>query len=654
MSVQFGKWAFDGDPVDSHYLDRVAALLAPYGPDGETRYSEAGLNIIYRAFHTTMESHDERQPFVFSHGSVITWDGRLDNRQELLASLGQSTNPNCADVDIVSAAYQTWGSGCFARLIGDWAVAVWNPLSKTIVLATDPIGTRHLYYTLNADSFSWSSILDPLVLLANRTFTLCEEYLAGWFAGFPAADITPYDNVYAVPPSCSVIIHNGHKTVTKYWDFDPAKRIRYRRSEEYEEHFREVFREAIRRRLRANRPVLAELSGGIDSSAIVCMADRIIASGQAQGPRLDTISYFDESGSNLRENDFVAEVERIRERAGHHVYLNGEARGACIDSNTLLSWFSSRDFSPTLEGARNFRNVIARHYGPYLRSKDYRVTLSGCAGEHATGGFVPNPDPELQDLIREANIVRLMRQLRAWGEKTGKAPASLLWQAVLEFVSCSVICPGAVKTKPPSWLDFAFVQRNRFSLSWYPSRINFFGSLPSFQHNMQELAFERRSMAHRQLWPEMLREIRFPYLDREFLEFCYAVPREEIVGVGKRRFLMKRALKGIVPDDILDLKRKAVNQDASTLGFKPIAKVSDTCNGFISHRIGIIDENLIATTLHHPSDNDGFFALKRVLLLESWLRHLVAHRVWMPRLDSLDKSFLADNRIASLCKGPMS
>src|SRR6266436_8553996 len=109
---------------------------------------------------------------------------------------------------------------------------------------------------------------------------------------FPAVHLTPCVGIHSVPPSSFVLLRPGKHVVSKYWDFDPGKRIRYRADAEYEEHFRTVFAQAVQRRLRSDRPVLAELSGGMDSSSIVCMADLVIARGQAHCPRLDTISWF--------------------------------------------------------------------------------------------------------------------------------------------------------------------------------------------------------------------------------------------------------------------------------------------------------------------------------------------------------------------------
>src|SRR5437762_11658298 len=90
MSVQFGKWNFDRRPVTQEYLDKVGVTLAPYGPDSNDRYSKDGVAILYRAFHTTTESHLEVQPHISPSGAVITWDGRLDNRKELIIELRDS------------------------------------------------------------------------------------------------------------------------------------------------------------------------------------------------------------------------------------------------------------------------------------------------------------------------------------------------------------------------------------------------------------------------------------------------------------------------------------------------------------------------------------------------------------------------------------
>src|SRR6266850_389876 len=319
MSAQFGRWNWEGRPSATDYFEKVSTSLAPYGPDGNGSYSKGAVNIFYRAFHTTKESRRESQPHVSTSGAVITWDGCLDNRAELISGLRDVLAFDSTDVAIVAAAYEKWGADCFAKLIGDWAVSIWNPDSPSLILAKDPIGTRHLYYSIDIDQITWCTILDPLVRFAGKTLALNEEYIAGWFSMFPAAHLTPCAGIHSVPPSSFVLLRPGKHAVSKYWDFDPEKKIRYRQDAEYEEHFRTVFATAVRRKLRSDRPVLAELSGGRDSSSIVCMADIVMARGTAETPRLDTISYYDDLEPNWNERPYFSKVEEKRGRTGWHI-----------------------------------------------------------------------------------------------------------------------------------------------------------------------------------------------------------------------------------------------------------------------------------------------------------------------------------------------
>jgi len=260
-----------------------------------TSYSDASASIFYRAFHTTQQSRQERQPCCLESGAILTWDGRLDNRADFIGLMRDRLSRDSEDVAIVAAAYERWGTDCFARLLGDWALAVWNPADRSLILAKDPIGTRHLYYAPEPDRVTWSSVLEPLVLLAGKTLALDEDYIAGWLGMFPPTHLTPYARISSVLPACFVRLGPAGKIITKFWEFDPKKRIRYPSDAEYEEHFRIVLRESVRRRLRSDAPVLAELSGGMDSSSIVCVADALIAEGAAETPRLDTVSYYDDS-----------------------------------------------------------------------------------------------------------------------------------------------------------------------------------------------------------------------------------------------------------------------------------------------------------------------------------------------------------------------
>src|SRR5215472_9740069 len=147
MSVQFGRWNFDGRPCAPEYFEKVSSMLAPYGPDSHETYSKSGVEILYRAFYTTKESQREKQPHVSRSGAVITWDGRLDNRSELIESL-HLVAANSTDIEIVGAAFDQWKENCLVKRISGFEIFNWNPVTRSLLQANDPIGTHRLYNTI--------------------------------------------------------------------------------------------------------------------------------------------------------------------------------------------------------------------------------------------------------------------------------------------------------------------------------------------------------------------------------------------------------------------------------------------------------------------------------------------------------------------------
>ncbi len=630
MSVQFGRWNFDGKPVDRGYLEKAKASIAPYGPDDAGSYSAGNISILYHAFQTTKESRRETQPHATQSGAILTWDGRLDNRANLIRQLRDVVTIASTDVEIVAAAYEFWGSGSFAMLIGDWALSLWDPHTRSLNLAKDPIGTRHLYYSFDNDQVTWSTILDPLVLFAGKTFTLCDEYIAGWFSFFPAAHLTPYVGIHCVPPSSSVLLRPGKHTVRKYWDFDPDKRIRYRADGEYEEHFRAIFSEAVRRQLRSDSPILAELSGGMDSSSIVCMADTVIARGAAECPSLDTVSWYKDSDPDLDERCYFTKVEEKRGRIGCHVDLASLKHTS--PQKPFESEFQTDHFAATPIPNGGLPELF-KQYARYMTSQGHRVTLSGLAGESATGGGVPTPIPEFQDLLARARFLTLAHQVNAWAAKMRKRRLPLLWEAARGFFLPTPVRAPKEK-RPAPWLQSGFVHRNHVALCGYPFRVKLFGRLPSFQGHLSALDGERRLLAYYPLIPQLLRDTRYPYLDRDLREFVYAIPWEQLVCVGQRRSLMRRALVGIVPDELRNRKRTPRVQQESKQ--EPRKDTSTECAGLVeigqhmvSSFIGIIDPSRFLEVLQRARRKEEvpINSLARTVILESWLRHLTIQGV---------------------------
>jgi len=633
MSVQFGIWNFEGQPPAPEYIEKVSATLAPYGPDSNESYSEGGVRILYRAFHTTKESRREKQPCISPSGAVITWDGRLDNRTDLISVLRDSSTVNSTDVDIVAAAYEKWGTNCFAKLIGDWALSVWNPRERVVLLAKDHIGTKHLYYSFDDKQLTWSTILDPLVLFAGKTFEICEEYIAGWFAiTFPSAHLTPYVGIRTVPPSSSLRIRRGQHAVYKYWDFDPSKRICYRTDAEYEEHFRTALATAVQRRLRSDRPVLAELSGGMDSSSIVCVADTIIGRDDAACSRLDTISWFDDSYDHLEpdsnELHWITKVEEKRGRSGFHINFRELKAKAVSSQISSRSEFEINRFAPTpLASPR--QSEFFKQCAMHIVSHGHRVVLSGIGGDEPTGAGLPTPALELQDLLARGRFSMLARQLNAWAAKIRKSRLPLLWETARGFFSGRLGVPKEICPAP--WLHPGFIHRNRATLGSHFSRVKLFGPLPSFQNNINRLEDLRNFVEYCALRADPLYETRYPYGDRNLLEFLYAIPRQQIVGVGRRRYLMRRALVGIVPDELLNRRLKGfVPQTTLTDDATQWPSLVELGQHLASSSAGIIDSNRFLEVLERARRNEDVptRSLKRTVTLEFWLRHLATHRVF--------------------------
>jgi asparagine synthase (glutamine-hydrolysing) len=614
MSVQFGRWNVDGKPIDPEFLERVKPTIAPYGPDDGGCYAGANIAILYSAFHTTKESRREAQPHVTGSGAVITWDGRVDNRAELIAELRGRVAIDSTDVSIVAAAYEEWGVDCFAKLVGDWALSIWDARAPSLILAKDPIGTRQLHYSIDKDRVTWSTVLDPLVLFAGNSLSLCEEYIAGWFSFFPAPHLTPYIGIHSVPPSSSVTVRAGKHTVTRYWDFDPGNVIRYRTDAEYEEHFRTVFAASVGRRLRSDHPILAELSGGMDSSSIVCMADAIIARGSAETPRLDTVSYYDDSEPNWNERPYFAKVEAKRGRNGCHIDVSSQA--SLSFESTGVSW------AITPASARIPRES-ERQLSRCMNRQANRVLLSGIGGDEATGG-VPTPMPELEDLLARGQFRSLVYQLKLWALDKRRPWIHLLLESLRAFLPVSLI--GVPKRmQPAAWLDPTFIRRNRTALLGYQTRVKLLGPLPSFQENISTLEMLRRQVACGTIPSQRVYEKRYPYLDRSLLEFLYAVPREQLVRPGQRRSLMRRSLVGIVPDEILSRRRKAfISRSPMVEISNESAKLAAFSKNMVSSSLGIVEPKRFSAALDSARERHGVALpfLSRTLLIECWLRDL--------------------------------
>ena len=638
MSVQFGRWNFDAAAMSPEDILKVKELLLPYAPDAITTLTADPFTAIFGAFHTTGESNSERQPYVSQRGDCIMWDGRLDNRGDCLACLGIE-DAEATDIEIATRAYLRWGTDSFSRLLGDWAISIWDCAAQCLVLAKDFLGARHLYYSIEGQHVMWSTILDPLLVLKNRPLAISEEYAAGWLGSFPKSALTPYEGILAVPPSAFVAIRQNTVTVHEYWKFDPGNTLRLRSDAEYEECFRDRIRHSVRRRLRSKNPVLAELSGGMDSSSIVCIADQLLAEAPSTAPRLDTISYYDDSEPNWNERPYFTRVEEQRGRRGCHIDVTPSETTANGD-------FEDKSFLAMPSSLRT-DSGLSQRFAECLASGPYRVLLSGVGGDEVTGG-VPTPLPELADLLVRFKWLRFGRQMVRWSLAKKKPIHHLMLH-----VAGSFLPSFRGKADLPVWVQPRFARRYHDALCGYPERLKLLGARPSFQANMFALEALRRQFSCTPTPSCPTFEKRYPLLDREFLAFCYAVPREQFVRPHQRRSLLRRAMTRIVPDEILNRRRKAfVLRRLTTAISAAIQGVAKSSGDLLCAELGIIEPALLLDTMRAAArgENVALVPLARILDLERWLRNLAQPETFrdqppLRRLDPPDASRFHNPRI---------
>ena len=615
MSVQAGIWNFDGMPVDEKLLAQLGASLAKQGPDGESFHVEGSVGVLYRPFNTTVESYRETQPLGSPGGSIVTWDGRLDNREDLLVDFREELGAEATDAALVAAAFDRWETACFRRLIGDWAVSIWTPRKRELILAVDYLAIRHIFYELRKNRIWWSTDLTPLVLLSGETFHIDEDYIAGYLAHDPDAHLTPYRGIREVPPGQHVRIRGKHVVVQRHWSFDSNSRIRYRTDAQYEEHFRDVFRNAVRRRLRANSPVLAELSGGLDSSSIVCMADDIIANEGAETPRLDTLSLYDKTEPNGDDWIYFEKIERKRGRIGAHIDLSKLA--------VCPAPLQYDEFIP-LPGYFGPTRRISAERDAIMTNGGYRVVLSGSGGDEFLGGM-PDPRPQLGDLIVQLKLVSLVQQLVAWGLVKRKPLIQLLWQSAVELLPARLAQYVAKEAKLEPWIVKDFAKRTNLSVRQLAVEQHCGLWLPSRRSYMAAVVQTANKMAKHTAPSTVMDEMRFPYLDQHLIEFVLSIPASQLLRPGQRRSLMRRSLTGIVPSEVLLRRTKGISMHTPLAAMgRYWEELSAAFANPLTAHLGYIDRLRFVdklNTVRNGMETQIIRTLKTISL-EFWLRDL--------------------------------
>ncbi len=264
----------DRQHLNLQQITMMSEALAHRGPDGVTSYTSPHAGLIHCMLHNTPESLFESLPGKSENDHfVITWHGRIDNRQELKDRTGWKLPlDETTDSDLILAAFQKWKSACVHHLLGDFALAILDISKNSLFCARDHMGIKPFYYLLTDSVFAFSSEIKGLFHIPEFDPAPNEIRIADYLTCIITENSsTFYKNILRLPPGHTLEVTPEKSTCQMYWQPHPVP-TSCRNGSEYQEQFYSIFNEAVQCRMRSTHPVGSLLSGGLDSSSIVCMA----------------------------------------------------------------------------------------------------------------------------------------------------------------------------------------------------------------------------------------------------------------------------------------------------------------------------------------------------------------------------------------------
>lgn len=610
MSAIVGVLRERGAEVTEAEVQRLLLPTAPYAVEASAAYCRNRLGMGFQPFSTHERAILDVGPVADSYRNVISFDGRLDNHEELAGTLGLE-RARTSDLQLVLAAFRHWGEKCFSRLCGDWAFALWCEREQTLYLARDHAGARTLYYSRQNGMVLWSTHLDTF-LQSGTEFRLSETYVARYLAGSPIRELTPYEGIHSVLPAHFHTIRDNADFVCAHWSPAAAATVRHKEDADYEQHFLTLFLQAVERRTGPGAPILAELSGGMDSTSIICVSDFLRRRSNSDAELLDTVSYYDDSEASLDERRYFTITEAKRGRVGTHLEMA----------------FSDRTFSPhansegvyAIPGADSLSIVRERRFDECVWKRGYRSILSGIGGDELLGG-VPDPYPELSGYLRSGELRKLLAQGVAWSI-VDREPLMATLARTFKYTT-EVYTHSSFRNPAPRWLG-------RVLRGFIDSEVRPRISAPSrWKHAPRQLENERtwwtvmETLPH--LFPRLLSrpEYRYPYLDKDLVNYLHGVPSDQLLRPGRRRSLMRRALVGIVSEEILERRRKAFQLGGPMRALRQNESALEALFAqSISAELRFIDAGLFKDALGRARAGDAaeWQSVLRVIALELWLQ----------------------------------
>jgi asparagine synthase (glutamine-hydrolysing) len=563
MSSICGICRIDGRPVEPHEIPAMLAALAHWEPDARGSWVGAAAGLGHLLLKTTPESEFDAQPAQdAAAGHTITGDLRIDNRTELAALLGIGAADvhDLPDAILVLRAYQRWGDACVDHLLGDFAFAIWDATQQRLFCARDPIGVKPFYYFHGSGGFAFGSEMKALLALPFVDRTPDEQWIADFLQRTMLdAAATFYQAIRRLLPGHLLVVSAEGLSTRRYWQPDPGRELRFARDDDYVEGFREKLELAVRRRLRTNFAVGAELSGGLDSSGLCAMAQRLL---REQGRDLQTFSQVRPAAAGEPlPRDSRREIELVLQHAG--IERSSLITGGDDGIVRPLEWADRYFDEPPSWVVSLFNDLLYED----ARAKGVRTLISGFGGNEAVTATAVG----LRDELLMANQWgELWRELAAESATRVPLPALLMFLSRYLSARLGMDRDGGL----PFWQKFEHRPlreelRRRLGMREravrFRERYTHRGPLRDRVISALGTPLVPSRLEYANLTAAARRiQYVYPLLDLELIGFYLAVPSRLKRRRGIGRYLFRQSMEGLLPDEIRwsDAPRTSANPGA--------------------------------------------------------------------------------------------
>jgi len=591
-------------------VERMVAALLHRGPDGAD-VAERGAATLGAVRLAIRGLDDGRQPIVDSElGVVVACNGEIDNHRELRAWLAERGYDvtSATDIAVLPALYRALGDSFVERLVGAFAIALWDERDGRLLLARDGAGERHLFYVVGDGEARFATELAALASDPCRSLGLDVPALSGFLRyGYFAAPFSPLAGVRKVAPGQLVALGGDSRVARRYWRWPMTTT---RKAVPSLDRFDEVFREAVRRQSDVDVPYGVFLSGGVDSSLVAAVARRI----RPDYPlKAFTVRFAEAS------YDEGSDAEHVAERLGLPcvpVWVAPEALPAA------LTELVRRVGEPLADPAWLPTALLARR-----ASQEVKLALIGEGADELFGGYptyigaqVSASYARLPALLRSL----LARAVRRWPVSDKKVTVSFLLKKFVDGAGLEGVARHLLWTSniSPALLE-------RLGVPPCAPRAAESGDtlLDVLQHDDFEypLAEGLLVKGDRAAMASAL-ELRAPFLDRDVVEFAATIPvRERVRGLQTKVFL-KRFASRYLPRAITHRRKRGLSVPLSRWLREPLAEWASARLGSDYLELAGLDRQVALALLaeHRSRRADHARALWTLIVLSEWLEWFTA------------------------------